>query len=73
MREQLRLSAQVTKGGHARVAFLNDKLRSEIKKHRSDWPEERHADMPLLLTQKRTAFSANTLCQLMGQLYRSAV
>lgn len=72
VREQLRLSAEVTKGGHARVVFLNDKLRREIGKHRDEWPEERHADMPLLLTQKRTAFSANTLCQLMGHLYRSA-
>ncbi len=29
-------------------------------------------DGPLLLTQKRTAFSANTLCQLIGQLYKQA-
>jgi len=27
---------------------------------------------PLLMTQKRTAFSANTLCQLVGQLYDDA-
>lgn len=72
VREQLRLSAEVTKGGHARVVFLNDKLRREIDKHRSEWREQRDADMPLLLTQKRTAFSANTLCQLLGQLYRGA-
>lgn len=26
----------------------------------------------MLLTQKHTAFSPNTLCQLMGQLYRAA-
>lgn len=70
-REQLRLSAEVTKGGHARVVFLNDKLRREIE-HRAEWPHDRQADAPLLLTQKRTAFSANTLCQLQGQLYRSA-
>ncbi len=72
VREQLRLSAEVTKGGHARVVFLNDKLRREIERHRIEWREERGADAPLLLTQKRTAFSANTLCQLMGQLYRGA-
>ena len=29
-------------------------------------------DAPLLLTQKRSAFSANTLCQLFGELYRKA-
>ncbi len=72
VREQLRLSAEITKGGHARVVFLNEKLRREIEryagKHLGDWA----ADAPLLMTQKRAAFSANTLCQLMGQLYRRA-
>lgn len=72
VREQLRLRAEITKGGHARVVFLNEKLRREIERHRTDWPEDRDADAPLLLTQKRTAFSPNTLCQLIGQLYRSA-
>jgi integrase/recombinase XerD len=27
---------------------------------------------PLLLTQKRTAFTPDTLCQLVGELYRAA-
>ncbi|PYE37666.1 integrase/recombinase XerD [Rhizobium sp. PP-WC-1G-195] len=72
VREQLRLRAEITKGGHARVVFLNEKLRREIARHQSDWPDCRDADAPFLLTQKRTAFSANTLCQLMGQLYKSA-
>ncbi len=72
VREQLRLSAEITKGGHARVVFLNEKLRREIERHRGEWSEHRDADAPLLFTQKRTAFSANTLCQLMGQLYRRA-
>ncbi|MND98861.1 Transposase [compost metagenome] len=72
VREQLRLRAEITKGGHARVVFLNEKLRREIERHRMDRPENRDADAPLLLTQKRTTFSANTLCQLMGQLYKSA-
>ena len=72
MREQLRLRAEITKGGHARTVFLNDKLRLEIERHRAEWPEERKTGEPLLLTQKQTAFSPNTLCQLMGQLYRQA-
>ncbi|OJY74996.1 site-specific integrase [Rhizobium sp. 60-20] len=71
-REQLRLRAEITKGGHARVVFLNEKLRREIERYRGEWPERRNDDAPLLLTQKRTAFSANTLCQLVGQLYKSA-
>lgn len=72
VREQLRLRAEITKGGHARVVFLNDKLRREIERHRSAHLDGRAQDAPLLLTQKRTAFSANTLCQLMGQLYKGA-
>ncbi len=72
VREQLRLGADITKGGHARVIFLNEKLRREIDRHRTEWETDRPVDAPLLMTQKRTAFSANTLCQLMGHLYRSA-
>ena len=32
VREQLRLRAEITKGGHARVVFLNKKLRREIER-----------------------------------------
>lgn len=71
VREQLRLRAEITKGGHARVIFLNERLRREIERYRTDCLADRDADAPLLMTQKRTAFSANTLCQLMGQLYQS--
>lgn len=72
VREQLRLRAEITKGGHARTVFLNERLRREIERYRTDWPESRDDDAPLLMTQKRTAFSPNTLCQLMAQLYRLA-
>jgi integrase/recombinase XerD len=71
-REQLRLSAEITKGGHARVVFMNDRLRREIERYAGDHLEGRAVDAPLLMTQKRTPFSPNTLCQLMAQLYRSA-
>ncbi len=72
VREQLRLSAEITKGGHARVVFLNEKLRREIERYAGDQLCDRSTSDPLLLTQKCAAFSANTLCQLLGQLYRSA-
>ncbi len=72
VREQLRLRAEITKGGHARVVFLNKKLRREIERYQMDWLGDRDIDASLLVTQKRTVFSANTLCQLMWQLYRSA-
>ncbi len=38
VREQLRLSAAVTKGGHARVVFLNARLRREIEQYRRPSP-----------------------------------
>lgn len=72
VREQLRLSAAITKGGHARTVFINEKLRREIERYKTGWSNPHSPDDPLLLTQKRTAFSANTLCQLMGQIYRQA-
>lgn len=74
VREQLRLSAAITKGGHARVVFLNERLRKEISRFLTECTPEagRLHSSPLLFTQKKTAFSANTLCQLMGLLYRQA-
>ncbi|MBB3967195.1 tyrosine-type recombinase/integrase [Rhizobium metallidurans] len=72
VREQLRLRGEVTKGGQARVVFLNDKLRREIERHHAEWKPRPEAYSPLLITQRRTAFSANTLCQLMGQIYKLA-
>lgn len=72
VREQIRLRAEITKGGHSRVVFVNDKLRKEIERCCGEWQIARLPDAPLLFTQKNTAFSANTLCQLMGQLYRQA-
>lgn len=72
VREQIRLSAAMTKGGYARVVFVSDRLRKEIERYRATWEKSRPAKTPLLMTQRRAAFSANTLCQLMAKLYRDA-
>ena len=71
VREQVRLSAEITKGGNARVAFVNAKLQKELERYLPTI-SGRKPDQPLLMTQKRTAFCPNTLCQLMGQLYTAA-
>ena len=71
VRDQLRLSAAITKGGQARVVFLSDRLRREIVCYRRTL-ERISPVSPLLVTQKGSAFTANTLCQLMGRLYRKA-
>ena len=73
VRDQIRLRAEMTKGGNARIVFLNDKLRKEVEQYRASLGERLHQlQKPLLLTQKRTRFSGNTLCQLLGQLYDDA-
>ena len=72
VREQLRLSAAVTKGGRARVVFLNARLRREIEQFRSSLPSSPAREQPVLVTQKLAAFSANTLCQLMSGWYDQA-
>jgi integrase/recombinase XerD len=69
VREQLRLSAAVTKGGHARVVFMNARLRKEVEQYRSSLAQPPTLSQPVLITQKRSAFSANTLCQLMRGWY----
>jgi integrase/recombinase XerD len=74
VREQLRVRASIAKGGHERVVFMSERLRREIIRYRDAMPgiAERDTNSPALLTQKHTAFSPNTLCQLMGQLCRAA-
>ncbi|MFF8801438.1 MULTISPECIES: tyrosine-type recombinase/integrase [unclassified Methylobacterium] len=72
VREQLRLSAAVTKGGYARVVFLNARLRREIEQYRGSFGQPPTLLQPVLITQKRSAFSANTLCQLMRSWYDQA-
>jgi integrase/recombinase XerD len=72
VREQLRLGSAVTKGGHARVVFMNTRLRREIEQYRCTLKRASQPKEPVLFTQKRTAFSANTLCQLMRQWYSQA-
>ena len=69
VREQLRLSAAVTKGGYARVVFMNARLRREVEQFRASLVEPPALLQPVLITQKRSAFNANTLCQLMRGWY----
>ena len=35
VRSQIRLSSEITKGGHARTVFVSDRLRREIEKYRA--------------------------------------
>lgn len=72
IRERLIVRASIAKGGHERVVFLNDRLRHEIGRFQLSENRKCEPSDPLLVTQKRTAFSPNTLCQLMNRLYTAA-
>ena len=73
VRSEIRLDAAQTKGKHARVVFVNDKLRKEISKYLAARPAG-DPEQKLFYTQKRMreGFNANTLCQFFHHLYRAA-
>lgn len=71
VKQEIRLDVTQTKGKHARVVFVNDRLRKEIHLYLKQ-VEVQTDGRPLFSTQKRTAFSANTLCQSMNAIYRRA-
>ena len=69
---EIRLSASQTKGQHARVVFVSERLRKEVARYLKTLPKGESGATPLFGTQKREAFSANTLCQTLNTLYRRA-
>ena len=71
VKEQILIRASTTKSGEARPAFVAVRLRDELKAYLADLGDVER-DRPLLLTQKGTAFSANSLCQLFGEIYKLA-
>jgi integrase/recombinase XerD len=72
VRDQLRLSPSQTKGGISRTVFLNKRLQREIRQYLEGLSALPTAEDALLRSQKGGSFSANTLCQLFGELYRRA-
>src|SRR5664279_2878630 len=69
MRDEIALDASQTKGNHARRVFVNSKLKKELGSYiRSSCRDGKPSD-PLFRSQKRRAFSANTLCQLFLNIY----
>lgn len=69
VRESFLLTAEETKGGKARRVFLNSKLRKEIGDYLRT-VQLRQVNPYLLQSQKGMAFSANTMCQLLCQIYK---
>jgi len=71
VKDEIRLDAMQTKGKHARTVFVNDRLRKEIASYFKTIVTS-DPSKPLFKTQKRSVFSANTLCQTLNGLYRHA-
>lgn len=71
VKQEIRLDAAQTKGKHARVVFVSDRLRKEIDLYLKQIALKTDG-RPLFSTQKRAAFSTNTLCQTMNAIYRRA-
>jgi integrase/recombinase XerD len=71
VREQFILRRAQTKGGYERTVYLNKVLRRALAEYRS-LVEGCKATDALFPSQKRAAFSANTMCQLFLEIYAAS-
>ena len=71
IKQEIRLTAQQTKGHYARVVFLNEKLRVELSAFLSQ-RNTQNKSLPLFDTEKSRGFSANTLTQWFYWTYKKA-
>ena len=75
IRNEIRLSAEQTKGNEARVVFVSDKLRKELELYtRLMNASNNNPTLKFFYSQKRTSdgFTANTLTQFFHYLYKKA-
>jgi integrase/recombinase XerD len=73
VRDEIRLEPEQTKGRHARVVFVNAKLRREFEVYLLAYPPTKPENR-MFYTQKRAAegFTPNTLAQHFHYIYRRA-
>jgi integrase/recombinase XerD len=69
IRDEIALKASQTKGPHARRVFVNAKLKKEIGAYIKISCADCKPSDPLFRSQKRRAFSGNTLCKLFLNIY----
>lgn len=81
IKQEMRLTAEQTKGKHARTVVLADKLRKEILNYLHDRFNTKQLiaviysewfNKPLFATQKRVGFNSNTAAYHLHMLYRAA-
>ena len=72
VKPEIRLRACQTKGQQPRTVFVSDRLRKELIAYARSQPSSLPTQDPLLRTQKRDGFSANTLAQTINSIYRAS-
>jgi integrase/recombinase XerD len=68
---EIRLTPDMTKGPHARVVFVPEKLKTELRQYLAQ-RSTTFTELPLFYSHTGRAFSANTLCHHFYFLYRAA-
>lgn len=73
VKEEVRLLPDMTKGRHARTAFINIRLREELQSY-ADQAQCVDRSYPFFSSQKsiKSGFSANSLAQTFSQIYEAA-
>jgi len=71
IKNEIRLSAQQTKGGHPRTVFVSSKLKVELEPYLKTRHIKEHG-IPFFHTGNRLGFTANGLCVWFYWLYRNA-
>lgn len=71
VRPQFNLQGSQSKHGRSRTVYVSRKLRRVLEQYRST-AQDPSPNQPLFLSQRQQAFSANTMCQLMLDIYKSA-
>ena len=71
VRNEIRLLAMQTKGGHERTVFVNERLQKELGIYAKELTRVNITD-PFFTTQKRKGFTPNTLSQHFFWLYKRA-
>mgnify|MGYP000582180630 CR=1 FL=1 len=71
IKAELQLSADQTKGSAARVVFVPERMRKELKRYLQSATKPAHSDF-LFHTQKAKRFSANSATQHLQRLYERA-
>ena len=72
VKDEIVLSAADNKSNEVQRLFINKKLRAEIIEYKNYYSQKvghLNLTLPLILTQRNTPFSPNSLCQLINSLY----